>query len=270
MRRKVAVAAAIAATSILAALAASTVASAAASARTTAEGERFGPLTLSVICVELVTDAQDVEDKVWRVYFGYSATDAVTPEEVEKSEFEDAPGWNVVGGSEPGLFESTGFADTDGDTVLAIVAQNDPGYGEESIKWDVDLVGPHDFGPAKARFDGEEMGPSDCPQGIVGIDAVSAGAEGSEFQGPVRAIYCSVAGNTVNGAPIPPGTALNLTLGQPKIDPHYKGATPAFFVEGIGATCDSPPAGYTFHGYVDGAGVAHGLENAIYPFYEQV
>lgn len=273
MTRKVAVAAVIAVTLIVAALAASTVASAAAEARAVENGQRFGPLTLYVMCVELLVDADDVDDKVWRVYFGYAATDDVLPEQVEKSEFEDAPGWHVVGGSEPGSFEDTGFGDTGGDVVAAIVVENEPGYGAESIVWDVDLDGPHDFGPAKARFDGEDMGPAECEEGTIGADVVEgntpAGEEGTEPQGPVRAIYCSVEGNTVNGAAIAPGTALNLTLGQPARDPRYKGATPAFFVEGIGATCDPPPAGYTVKGLVDGAGVAHGLENAIYPFYEQ-
>jgi hypothetical protein len=224
--------------------------------------ERIGPLTLEVVCVELVADAPKVRDKLWRVYFGYSTTAPVDPSQVKKSEFEDAPGWNVVSGTPPGSFGNSGFDATGGQTVVAIVAENDPGSGRESITWDVDLVGPHAYGPKKARFDGDTMGESSCPGGSAADEVVVP-------QEPVRAIYCSAAGNTVNGVPVPPGTALNLYLGQPGFDLSYKGATPAFFVEGIGATCDPPPAGYTFKGstYVDGAGQAHGLENAIYPFY---
>ena len=264
MRKKAAVLAALAATAVAVALLAATAASSASAATAAATGDRFGPLTLHVVCVELLADAQNSEDKLWRVYFGYSTTSAVSPELVEKSEFEDAPGWNVVAGSPPPAFEGTGFAQTGGSTVVAIVTENEPGYGDESITWDVDLVGPHDFGPAKARFDGDTMGPSDCPAGIA-----AAGATGGPE--PVRAIYCAGAGNKVNGVPVAAGTALNLYLGQPAVDPNFTGATPASFVEGIGATCDPPPAGYSFDGatYVDGAGQAHGLQNAIYPFYEQ-
>jgi hypothetical protein len=55
--------------------------------------------------------------------------------------------------------------------------------------------------------------------------------------------YCSVAGNTQpDGAPIAAGTFLNLVLGQPGFDPHYTGAYPSFYIEGVGITCN-PPAG---------------------------
>jgi hypothetical protein len=264
MKKKAAALAALAASVVVVALAAATAAFGAATSTATATGERSGPLTLQVICVELVSDAPKIKDMLWRVHFGYSTTSVVSPEEVEKSEFEDAPGWDVVSGSPPPAFEGTGFDDTGGAAVVAIVVENQPGYGDESIKWDVDLSGPHEYGPKKARFDGDTMGASSCPGG-------SAAAEVAVPQEPVRAIYCSVAGNTVNGVAVPPGTALNLYLGQPGFDSSYKGATPAFFVEGIGATCDAPPAGYSFKGstYVDGAGVAHGLQNAIYPFFEK-
>ncbi len=262
MKKKAAVSAALAATAVVAALAAATAAFGAATS-TAVTGDRIGPLTLHVVCVELLSDAPKVEDKLWRVYFGYSTTSAVSPEEVEKSEFEDAPGWDVVSGNAPPVFEGTGFGDTGGDVAVAIVVENQVGYGDESITWDVDLLGPHEYGPRKARFDGDTMGPSDCAGGI----AVTG--EGADAPDPVRAIYCAAAGTTVNGIPVSPGTALNLRLGQPKTDPSYKGATPALYVEGIGATCDPPPAGWTFDGstFVDGAGQAHGLENAIYPFF---
>jgi len=270
MKKKAAVLAALAASAVVVALAAATAAFGAATSTTAETGERVGPLTLHVVCVELLSDAPKIKDKLWRVYFGYSTTSAVSPDEVEKSEFEDAPGWGIVSGNAPPLFEGTGFDNTGGDVVVAIVVENQAGYGDESITWDVDLAGPHEYGPKKARFDGDTMGAVDCPAGIAaaGEDA-GAGASAAEAPEPVRAIYCAAVGNTVNGVPVPPGTALNLRLGQPKTDPNYKGATPAFYVEGIGATCDPPPAGWTFDGstFVDGAGQAHGLQNAIYPFF---
>jgi len=62
-------------------------------------------------------------------------------------------------------------------------------------------------------------------------------------QGPDRYIFCAVAGNTdLNGNPIAPGTSLNLPADQAASDPHYKGATPGFFVRGEGATCSLSPA----------------------------
>lgn len=270
MKKKAAVLAALAASAVVVALAAATAAFGAATS-TAATGDRIGPLTLHVVCVELLSDAPKVKNKLWRVYFGYSTTSAVSPAEVKKSEFEDAPGWDIVSGSPPPTFEGTGFAHTGGSIVIAIVTENQPGFGDESIKWDVDLVGPHEYGPAKARFDGDTMGPSACPAGVAAAVGDAGGDAGAaEAPQPVRAIYCAAAGNTVNGVPVPPGTALNLRLGQPKTDPNYQGATPAFYIEGIGATCDPPPAGYSFAGvYVDGAGEAHGLENAIYPFFKK-
>ena len=265
MKKKAAVLVALAASAVVVALAASTAAFAAGSTGA-ATDERIGPLTLHVVCVELLSDAPKIKNKLWSVQFGYSTTSSVSPEEVKKSEFEDAPGWDIVSGDAPPTLEDTGFADTGSAVVVAIVVENQPGYGDESITWDVDLVGPHEFGPKKARFDGDTMGPSACPAGTV-----PAGASAAPAQEPVRAIYCSVAGNTMNGVPVPPGTAVNLYLGQPGFDPAYKGATPAFFVEGMGATCDPPPAGWAFDGstYVDGTGQAHGLQNAIYPYYKK-
>lgn len=61
-----------------------------------------------------------------------------------------------------------------------------------------------------------------------------------------RGGYCSVAGNTnPDGTPIPPGTFLNLDVGQATSDVNYKGAVPAAYFEGIGISCDNPPPGYT-------------------------
>jgi hypothetical protein len=53
--------------------------------------------------------------------------------------------------------------------------------------------------------------------------------------------YCSVAGNTQpDGSAIAAGTFLNLVLGQPGFDPHYTGAYPSFYIEGVGITCSAP------------------------------
>jgi hypothetical protein len=61
-------------------------------------------------------------------------------------------------------------------------------------------------------------------------------------QGPDRYIFCAVAGNTdLNGNPIAPGASLNLPADQAASDPHYQGATPGFFVPGLGATCSLSP-----------------------------
>jgi hypothetical protein len=49
---------------------------------------------------------------------------------------------------------------------------------------------------------------------------------------PARGAYC------LNGK------FLDLQLGQPALDPRYAGATPAFYYQGIGLTCDPLPAGY--------------------------
>ncbi len=67
-----------------------------------------------------------------------------------------------------------------------------------------------------------------------------------------RAGYCSVAGNTSpGGAALSPGTFLNLTDGQADGDAHYKGATPAYYYQGMGISCDVLP-GYTKTGEMVG------------------
>ena len=72
-----------------------------------------------------------------------------------------------------------------------------------------------------------------------------------------RAGYCSVAGNTTtSGAAIPPGTFLDLGVDQPATDPHFKGATPAYYYQGRGISCDVLP-GYTKTGEMVGYG-GHG------------
>ena len=58
-----------------------------------------------------------------------------------------------------------------------------------------------------------------------------------------RGGYCSVAGNTnwLTGKAIVPGTFLDLMAGQVDVDPHYKGAVPSNFLQGLGISCDVPP-----------------------------
>jgi hypothetical protein len=73
--------------------------------------------------------------------------------------------------------------------------------------------------------------------------------------------YCSVEGNTwSDGAAIPAGTFLNLDAGQAENDPHYAGASPAFYYEGYGISCGKL-AGYVqtselvgYHGHGDAGG----------------
>jgi len=78
--------------------------------------------------------------------------------------------------------------------------------------------------------------------------------------------YCSVEGNTqpFTDAPIAPGTFLDLKADQPLKDSHYKGATPAIYVEGKGLTCDPPPAGYVLDGL---AGADKLVAAGVYPYY---
>jgi len=85
--------------------------------------------------------------------------------------------------------------------------------------------------------------------------------------GPSRAGYCAAAGNTnpTTGAAIPAGAFINLLPDQPTVDPHYKGATPAIYVDGTGITCDPPPAGYAVSGY---AGDAQHVAGNLYPYYK--
>ena len=72
-----------------------------------------------------------------------------------------------------------------------------------------------------------------------------------------RAGFCSVLGNTTpNGTAIPAGTFLDLGVNQPATDARFKGATPAFYYQGKGISCDNLP-GYTKTGELVGYG-GHG------------
>ena len=74
---------------------------------------------------------------------------------------------------------------------------------------------------------------------------------------PSRAGYCAVQGNTsLDGTPIVPGTFVDLVARQPDTDPHFKGARPAYYYDGVGISCDLLPGfaptgelvGYGGHG----------------------
>ncbi len=80
-----------------------------------------------------------------------------------------------------------------------------------------------------------------------------------------RGAYCTVADNTTDGGlPLLPGTFVNLDDGQASSDPHYAGAEPANFVQGVGLTCAAPPTGYTRHGY---ATADMNVDANTYPYY---
>jgi hypothetical protein len=70
------------------------------------------------------------------------------------------------------------------------------------------------------------------PNGVITTPAAVANTMKPK-SGPDRAGYC------LNGV------FENLALGQPATDPAYKGATPAFYVDGVGITCDPPGGAFT-------------------------
>ena len=80
-----------------------------------------------------------------------------------------------------------------------------------------------------------------------------------------RVAYCSVPGNlSPEGAPLQPGTFLDLVVGEPDPNGRYAGATPASFVESFGLTCSDPPPGYIRDGF---AGDEQQVAPGIYPYY---
>jgi hypothetical protein len=80
--------------------------------------------------------------------------------------------------------------------------------------------------------------------------------------------YCAVAGNhnPYTGAAYPAGKFLELELGQPLLDPAYRGAAPAIFVQGVGITCDAPPAGTTDRGK---APESLGVPGGVYEYWSR-
>jgi len=98
-----------------------------------------------------------------------------------------------------------------------------------------------------ARPDPNAVGPDQ--NAVRQVNAVEADANAVRACGAAHQVvsvqqagdrygYCAAAGDTMpDGAPILPGTFLNLLLGQPLTDSHYTGATPAFYVKGVGIKC---------------------------------
>ena len=79
-----------------------------------------------------------------------------------------------------------------------------------------------------------------------------------------RGGYCSVKGNTwPNGTPLDPGTFLDLGTEQPNTDANFTGATPAFYYEGVGISCDRL-SGYHATGELVGYGGHGDAGNYIY------
>ena len=60
------------------------------------------------------------------------------------------------------------------------------------------------------------------------------------------------------------GVFYDLAFGQPEADPSWVAATPAWFVEGKGITCDPVPAGYVEDGM---AGDAQHVPSGVYVLY---
>jgi hypothetical protein len=185
----------------------------------------------------------------------------------------DTPGWYHTD-----LTLTSGSSLAPGNYLLALLAGNNGGQaqigfdsGSGVFNTQSDLSNPSD------PF-GEVLGTSDQKLSFY-VTYGTAGTPGAPapFRGdPARGGYCSAPGDTdLSGSPIIPGTFLNLRLGQPRGDVHYLGATPAFYVEGIGLTCDPPSSAYTSAGepLVDqtGKAAAPGTtdEGTIYPYFKK-
>ena len=95
---------------------------------------------------------------------------------------------------------------------------------------------------------------------------LSATLESVSSSSGTRLGYCSAAGNTrPDGTAIAPGTFLNLAAGQPDTDSDYRGATPAYYYEGIGISCDQLP-GYKATGELVGYGGHGDDQGGIYQY----
>jgi len=179
---------------------------------------------------------------------------ASTPTQTENSSPYD------LKGSPPG---TTAVANPFATTVLA--------DGSHSITATVDLRSDTDLNPnlqLTATFTVDNV-PDEPGEGEEGEDAPAPVAVVvPQISEPARAGYCSAPGNTLNGVPLMPGTFLNLYLGQPHVDPNFAGAVPANYYEGIGISCQAPPAGYIAStGFVDGVGGDTEAAGRIYPFF---
>lgn len=226
------------------------------------------PVNLDVICYDK-QGGGDVTEVVWTVYFGYSSTETVTAGAVDQSHV-NGPNWTVDPKGAPHDFNfPNGFPNTNGAVVNAFTATNNAHHGDETVSWHVEYEKVfHHEDPAEATFDpGTASDSGRCDKGNDSSDGSGATGDNGSNNGskgkrqknrrvririvyfipqPAREAYCAGANNTVNGEPVRQGSFLNLLAGQPDYDPNYKGATPAIFVEGIGLTCDPPPAGYAF------------------------
>jgi hypothetical protein len=105
---------------------------------------------------------------------------------------------------------------------------------------------------------------------VVGVAAFLIAVASADFQISAaaefaRAAYCSAPGNqNEDGSEIPPGTFLDLIVGEPDRNPRLVGATPANFIEGTGLTCSNPPPGFVPDGL---ATSAQNVTSGIYPYY---
>jgi hypothetical protein len=112
----------------------------------------------------------------------------------------------------------------------------------------------HDFGIATLPAAGDSVALFAVPGYVLNMSVVLDDPADDQVN---RGGYCSVAGNrAADGTPIAPGTFLDLASDQPSNDSLYTGATPAYFYEGKGLSCDSLP-GYTKTGELVGFG-GHG------------
>jgi hypothetical protein len=102
--------------------------------------------------------------------------------------------------------------------------------------------------PAEEPGDEQPGDPGEGEPGEPGPPAESAAAP--KPRAPNRAGYCL------------DGRFVDLLNHQAELDPAYAGATPAFYVEGRGLTCD-PPTGLTYVGLYRGSDAAWDF----YPYY---
>ncbi|HEX5449127.1 MAG TPA: hypothetical protein VFW85_03635 [Gaiellaceae bacterium] len=137
-------------------------------------------------------------------------------------------------------------------TQYAIVASTS---SAGSFAWNVDNSGSYPGGSEMFSIGGVFWTPSSNDFGFRTY--VSQGTTSVATVPNVSHVgYCSAPGDTwSDGTPIPAGTFLNLDQGQPSTDTRFKGAVAAAYFQGIGISCDNPPAGYEDTGSkVDGTG----------------
>jgi len=163
----------------------------------------------------------------------------------------------VVGA--PGVL--TGATDVEGDPITAVL-NSGPAHGSLTLKPD----GSYTYTPV-AGYDGPDSFTFKATDGSADSAVATVNLTVTYVKPPSRAAYCSVAGNTnpFTGAPIRPGTFLDLVVQQPDTDSSYKGALPANFLQGVGLTCDVLP-GFVATGQKVGSSPA---EPGMYPYYRK-